>query len=86
MSLCGINIMLFLFRIFKLLDFQPRVGILTRTIAKALDDLLHFAFVLVVTFIVYAMLGYVIFGPTIQVTRLVPHRGGTSHTNQPCYV
>uniref|UniRef100_A0A7S0QUI0 Polycystin cation channel PKD1/PKD2 domain-containing protein n=1 Tax=Pyramimonas obovata TaxID=1411642 RepID=A0A7S0QUI0_9CHLO len=47
-------------------SFQPRVGVLTRTILKGLDDLLHFAFVLCLVFIIYAMVGLLIFGPTVQ--------------------
>ena len=44
------------------------MGIITRTILKGLDDLLHFSFVLALCFILYSMVGYIIFGPTIKVT------------------
>ena len=66
-SLAGINLFLMLMRTFKFLDFQPRVGILTRTLAKAMDDLLHFIFLLVIVLVVYAFMGYIIFGPTLEV-------------------
>ena len=66
-TMSGCNLFLMLLRIFKLLDFQPRMGVLTRTLAKALDDLVHFGVLLALVYTVYTVMGYVIFGPTIKV-------------------
>jgi hypothetical protein len=41
MQLNGICLLMVLFRILKLLDFQPRLGIVTKTIATALSDIIH---------------------------------------------
>ena len=54
-------------RIFKMLDFQPKLGVLTRTMANAMDDLSHFCLLLAVVFMMYVMLGHIVFGPTIEV-------------------
>lgn len=66
-SLCGANLFLFLLRIFKLLDFQPRMGILTRTISRAMGDLMHFFLLLATVLVLYMLMGHIIFGPTIEV-------------------
>lgn len=66
-SVCGANMFLYLMRVFKLLDFQPKIGMLTRTIANAMDDLMHFMLLLAVVFLFYIMMGAIVFGPTISV-------------------
>ena len=66
-SLCGANLFLFLLRIFKLLDFQPRIGILTRTIGRALEDLSHFMLLMGIVLLAYSSMGHIIFGPTVSV-------------------
>ena len=58
---------LFLMRIFKLLDFQPQMGILTRTISRAMDDLMHFFLLLILVLMMYVCMGTIIFGPTLEV-------------------
>lgn len=42
-----------------------QMGILTRTIAKAMDDLLHFVVLLTIVFTIYTVMGYIVFGPTM---------------------
>jgi hypothetical protein len=47
------------------MDFQPRLGIVTRSLRIALPDLLHFALVAGVVFIGYCMMAYLIFGNSL---------------------
>mmetsp|Transcript_15443 Transcript_15443/g.29717 ORF Transcript_15443/g.29717 Transcript_15443/m.29717 type:complete len:1112 (+) Transcript_15443:17-3352(+) len=63
---CGVNLFLFLLRILKLLDFQPNMGILTRSVSRAMNDLMHFCVLLVIVLGVYVAMGTVIFGPTVE--------------------
>ena len=67
LSLCGGNQFFFLMRLFKLLDFQPRIGILTRTIGRALEDLAHFMLLLIIVLMAYSAMGHIIFGPYVSV-------------------
>ncbi|KAK3281231.1 hypothetical protein CYMTET_10966 [Cymbomonas tetramitiformis] len=62
MSFNGVNLFLFLARTFKHLDFQPRMGVLTRTIKLAMVELLHFAFILAIVYLCYMIMGSVLFG------------------------
>ena len=62
MTLSGINIILMLARILKLMDFQPRLGVITHTLALACADLLHFFVIFIMIFMGYAFIGHVIFG------------------------
>jgi len=66
LSLCGGNQFFFLMRLFKLLDFQPRIGILTRTIGRALEDLAHFMLLLIMVLMAYSAMGHIIFGPYVS--------------------
>eukprot|EP00898_Chlorokybus_atmophyticus_P003624 jgi/Chlat1/4262/Chrsp279S04224 len=62
----SINIVLMLLRTLKLCDFQPRMGLLTRTLVRAAVDLGHFFFLAFLVFLCYAMLALIAFGETIQ--------------------
>mmetsp|Transcript_35263 Transcript_35263/g.59431 ORF Transcript_35263/g.59431 Transcript_35263/m.59431 type:complete len:1530 (-) Transcript_35263:238-4827(-) len=66
LSVCGFNLILFLLRIFKLMHFQPNIGIVTRTVLQALPDLMHFAILLSIILTIYAVVGHVIFGAIIE--------------------
>ena len=76
----GVNILLLIARILKLMDFQPRLGVVTRSLALAGPDLIHFVLVCGMVFIGYAMMAHLIFGNTIEVgtssasKRLLPLR------------
>eukprot|EP00898_Chlorokybus_atmophyticus_P004153 jgi/Chlat1/4739/Chrsp300S04720 len=59
-------IVLMLLRTLKLCDFQPRMGLLTRTLVRAAVDLGHFFFLAILVFLCYAMLALIAFGETIQ--------------------
>ena len=62
MTLSGINIILILGRILKLMDFQPRLGVITHTLSLAFADLMHFFIIFIMIFMGYAFIGHVIFG------------------------
>lgn len=49
------------FRLFKYLHFHPRLGIVSRTIANAWEHLLHFAVVLALVVLGYAVVGWIMF-------------------------
>ncbi len=49
----------------KLMDFQPRLGVVTRSLWLAGPDLIHFAIVAGMVFVGYAMMAYLIFGNAI---------------------
>ena len=66
MSINGGCLILVLFKILKLLDFQPRLGIVTKTISKALNDLVHFFIVLTLILGVYWIMSYYLFGSSID--------------------
>lgn len=62
----GINIFLCLLRFFKSCDFQPKLGIVTRTIGMAFQELAHFVSLLGVVAMVYTCLGHVVFGSKVE--------------------
>jgi len=68
-ALNGINILLLIGRVLKRMDFQPRLGVVTRSLALAGPDLIHFCLVCGMVFVGYAMMAHLIFGNTIQVSR-----------------
>ncbi|EFJ46305.1 hypothetical protein VOLCADRAFT_93448 [Volvox carteri f. nagariensis] len=64
-ALNGINILLLIARVLKLMDFQPRLGVVTRSLWLAGPDLVHFAIVAGMVFVGYAMMAHLIFGNAI---------------------
>lgn len=66
MTLNGINIMLTLLRILKLMDFQPRLGVVTRSLGLAASDLGHFFILAMIIFLGYSMMAHLIFGYSIK--------------------
>lgn len=62
----GINILFLISRVLKLMDFQPRLGVVTRSLALAGPDLAHFVLVCGMVFVGYAMMAHLIFGNNIQ--------------------
>jgi antitoxin (DNA-binding transcriptional repressor) of toxin-antitoxin stability system len=52
-------------RLLRHMDFQPRLGVITRSLRLALPDLLHFALVAGAVFVGYAMMAFLIFGSAI---------------------
>jgi hypothetical protein len=51
-TLMSINIVLYVARILKFMNFQPRIGLVTRTLAIAASDLVHFFVLAAVVFMV----------------------------------
>lgn len=74
-ALNGINILLLIGRVLKRMDFQPRLGVVTRSLALAGPDLIHFCLVCGMVFVGYAMMAHLIFGNTIQVLHWLPPHG-----------
>ena len=48
------------------MDFQPRLGVVTRSLWLAGPDLIHFAIVAGMVFVGYAMMAHLIFGNVIE--------------------
>jgi hypothetical protein len=62
----GINIFLCLLRFLKCCDFQPRMGVVTRTLSLAFQDLAHFIALLLIILFLYATMGTIVFGSKIE--------------------
>lgn len=61
-ALTGVNIVLCLLRILKLMDFQPRLGVITHTMFLAASDLGHFFFIFSIIFFAFSIVGHLMFG------------------------
>jgi hypothetical protein len=61
-TMSGMAITFMIFRLLKSLDFQPRMGLVTRTIAEAATDLVHFSLLFGIVFMGYAFVGTLVFG------------------------
>eukprot|EP00004_Rigifila_ramosa_P026068 TRINITY_DN7973_c0_g1_i1.p1 TRINITY_DN7973_c0_g1~~TRINITY_DN7973_c0_g1_i1.p1 ORF type:complete len:1397 (+),score=245.71 TRINITY_DN7973_c0_g1_i1:478-4191(+) len=61
----SLSLILTLLRLLKLLHFQPAMGVLTRTLAAAANELLHFAVLFAIVFLGYAFIGNLAFGENI---------------------
>eukprot|EP00210_Caulerpa_lentillifera_P005376 g5138.t1 len=64
-ALNGFIALLLIIGMLKKMDFQPRLGVVTRSIALAGSDLLHFSVVSGLVFFGYAMMAHLIFGSSI---------------------
>ena len=61
-SFAGISIILFVFRLIASLDFQPKMGLITRTLARAGSHLAHYILLYFLVFAGYAVVGNLMFG------------------------
>ena len=61
-SLVGIIVVLLTFKVIKSLHFQPRMGLITRTLAQAGSNLVHFMILFGLIFFGYGFVGHVMFG------------------------
>ena len=61
-SCAGMTIILFVFRLLKALDFQPIMGIVTRTLVAASFDMIHFVVLYGLISCGFAISGFLIFG------------------------
>ena len=57
-----VSVILFLIRLLKVADFQPRIALITRTISQALTELLNFGVLFMSLLIGYAIAGILLFG------------------------
>eukprot|EP00741_Cyanophora_paradoxa_P016025 tig00000042_g15470.t2 len=64
--LTAINLFLGMTRLLRLLHFQGRMSILTRTLVRAASDLSHFALLFAVVLVSYACMGQVLYGHAVQ--------------------
>ena len=64
LKLCAVII--FVLRLLKGLDFQPRMALVTRTIGGVFVDLLHFIVLFSIIFLGYTVAGFVLFGHQYQ--------------------
>ena len=62
----GINMFLCLLRFLKYCDFQPRMGVVTRTLTRAFQDLAHFFALVFIVMAVYTFLGQIVFGSKVK--------------------
>ena len=58
----GLAFVLFIFRFLKSLNFQERMGLVTRTLVTAVTDLFHFCILYFIVLAAYSYVGYFIFG------------------------
>lgn len=68
---------LFTLRVLKVLDFQPRIGLVTRTLAAAANDLAHFCVLFLVVFLSFALMAFVNFGSSVMEFRSFGHAVNT---------
>ena len=62
----GIALLLMICRMLKNLDFQPRLGLITRTLHNAATNLSHFVAVFGLVFFTYSVMGHMAFGGEIE--------------------
>jgi len=65
-TLSTISLVISTFRLLKVLDFQPRMGLVTRTITEATEDLCHFSVLFLLVCSGFAAIAYLSFGSTIE--------------------
>ncbi|KAK3288017.1 hypothetical protein CYMTET_4498 [Cymbomonas tetramitiformis] len=58
----GLNGFLLVIRVLKMCHFQPRLGIVTRTLQRAVSDLGHFFMLFLAVFTGYSVTGHLVFG------------------------
>jgi len=62
----GVCLLFMIMRLLKNLDFQPRLGLVTRTLQIAIVNLTHFMVVFFMVFGAYAIFGHVAFGGELE--------------------
>eukprot|EP00899_Mesostigma_viride_P021274 jgi/Mesvir1/29148/Mv18440-RA.2 len=63
--LTALNLLMMMMRVLKLTDFQPRLGIITHTLARALNDIAHYLLVAGVMFVCFAIMAHICFGTAL---------------------
>ncbi|CAI5476233.1 unnamed protein product [Closterium sp. Yama58-4] len=62
----GINLFFLMVRLLKLMDFQPYLGVITRSLALATPSLLHFFLLSFTVFSCFSMFAYLVFGGALE--------------------
>ncbi|CAI5983990.1 unnamed protein product [Closterium sp. NIES-65] len=65
-ALQGINLFFMMIRLLKVMDFQPYLGVITRSLALATPSLLHFFLLSFAVFFCFSMYGYLVFGGALE--------------------
>ncbi|CAI5497359.1 unnamed protein product [Closterium sp. Naga37s-1] len=65
-ALQGINLFLMMVRLLKFMDFQPYLGVITRSLALATPSLLHFFLLSFAVFFCFSMYAYLVFGGALE--------------------
>ncbi|GMH94595.1 hypothetical protein TL16_g12950 [Triparma laevis f. inornata] len=65
----GVALLLLIMRLLKNLDFQPRLGLVTRTLSNAVVNLSHFILVFGLIFFSYSVMGHLAFGGELEKAR-----------------
>eukprot|EP00892_Ulva_mutabilis_P001573 jgi/Ulvmu1/11416/UM075_0078.1 len=71
-ALNGVHVLVLVVRLLHLMHFQPRLGVVTRSLVVAMPDLFNFLLVGGVVFMGYAMMGHLIFGTVITQFKSFP--------------
>ena len=61
-----VSLMIMTLRLIKMLDFQPRMGLVTRTVSAALNDLGHFFGLFTLVFVGLAAIAFLNFGRSLE--------------------
>ena len=59
-------IILLVVRLVLSLDFHPKIGLVSRTIKRAANDLAHFVFLFGIIFVIYTASAYLIIGNVVE--------------------
>eukprot|EP00897_Mesotaenium_endlicherianum_P009733 jgi/Mesen1/8789/ME000527S08290 len=60
------GLFLIMLRVLKYLDFQPRMGIITRSLGAAGPELMSFFLLLAIIFVIYSLQAHLVFGRSID--------------------
>ncbi|CAI7737974.1 unnamed protein product [Closterium sp. NIES-54] len=71
-ALQGVNLFFLMVRLLKLMDFQPYLGVITRSLALAMPPLLHFFLLAFVVFFCFSLYGYLVFGGKMEQFATLP--------------
>jgi hypothetical protein len=76
------SIFFMILRILKHMHFQPRMGVLTRTLVEAGPDIMNFFILWSIVFVGYSFMGHLVFGRSVD---FVSFQNINSRSNQLCY-
>ncbi|CAI5506835.1 unnamed protein product, partial [Closterium sp. Naga37s-1] len=65
-ALQGINVFFMMIRLLKVMDFQPYLGVITRSLGLATPSLLHFFLLSFTVFFCFSMYAYLVFGGAME--------------------